>query len=347
MARVRCSLHELARAKPRSRAAVLHYTLPGVIRVEGLSKTYGPTGQPPALDGVSFEVGRAEIAGLLGPNGAGKSTMMRILTCFLAPTRGVATLAGRSIADEPREVRRAVGYLPEAVPLPPEMRVDEYLAFRAALKGVPRAGRRAEIDGAVGRVALGDRRRQIIGTLSRGYRQRVGLADALLGQPPILILDEPTAGLDPNQIRETRALIRELGRERTILLSTHVLSEVEAVATRILILRRGKLVAAERTGALQARLSGARRVLAEVRPDEQGRAADLFGRLPGVASVASLDAGRLALILAAGAPDGDVREAVFRAAAGGGLVLRELRLETPSLEELFGRATAEEGGGAA
>jgi len=318
-----------------------------VIRVEGLTKSYGRAGgQPPALDGVSFEVGRAEIAGLLGPNGAGKSTMMRILTCFLAPTRGQATLAGRSIADEPRAVRRSVGYLPEAVPLPPEMRVDEYLSFRAALKGVPRRARRAEIDGAVGRVALGDRRRQIIGTLSRGYRQRVGLADALLGQPPILILDEPTAGLDPNQIRETRALIRELGRERTILLSTHVLSEVEAIATRILILRRGKLVAAEPTAALQARLAGARRVLAEVRPAEQARAGELFARLAGVASVAPLDDGRLALTLAGGLADEEVREAVFRAAAGAGLTLRELRAESPSLEEIFGRATADDDGGA-
>ncbi|HVY37851.1 MAG TPA: ABC transporter ATP-binding protein [Polyangia bacterium] len=319
-----------------------------MIRVEGLTKTYGRAAgaQPPALDGVSFEVGRAEIAGLLGPNGAGKSTMMRILTCFLAPTRGRATLAGRSISDEPREVRRSVGYLPEAVPLPPEMRVDEYLAFRAALKGIPRGARRAELDGAVGRVALGDRRRQIIGTLSRGYRQRVGLADALLGSPPILILDEPTAGLDPNQIRETRALIRELGRERTILLSTHVLSEIEAVATRILILRRGRLVAAAPVTELQARLAGARRIVVEPRPDDAGRATELFSRVAGIAGVAA-DGGRLMLTLAAGAATDEAREAVFRAAATGGVTLRELRLETPSLEEIFGRATADEGAPAA
>jgi ABC-2 type transport system ATP-binding protein len=317
-----------------------------VIRVEGLSKTYGRVGdgRPPALDGVSFEIGRAEVAGLLGPNGAGKSTMMRILTCFLAPTRGRATLAGRSIAEDPRGVRRAVGYLPEAVPLPPEMRVDEYLGFRAALKGIGRAGRRAAIDGVVGRVRVGDRRRQIIGTLSRGYRQRVGLADALLGDPPILILDEPTAGLDPNQIRETRALIRELGRERTVLLSTHVLSEVEAVATRILILSRGRLVAAETAAGLQAQLAGARRLIVEVRPGERARAEELFGRVPGVASVARLDGEQLALAVAAGDQD-EIRDAVFRAAVDGGLTLRELRLELPSLEELFGRATAEEGRG--
>jgi ABC-2 type transport system ATP-binding protein len=312
-----------------------------VIRVEDLSKTYGRVGdgRPAALDGVSFEIGRAEVAGLLGPNGAGKSTMMRILTCFLAPTRGAATLAGRSIADDPRGVRRAVGYLPEAVPLPPEMRVDEYLSFRAALKGVGRGARRAAIDGVVGRVNLGDRRRQIIGTLSRGYRQRVGLADALLGDPPILILDEPTAGLDPNQIRETRALIRELGRERTVLLSTHVLSEVESVATRILILSRGRLVAAESVRELQSQLAGARRLIVEVRPEETARAQELFGRVAGVTSVAPLEGERLALTVAGVGEQ--ICEDVFRAAVAGGLTLRELRLELPSLEEVFGRATAE------
>src|ERR1700690_51978 len=170
-------------------------------------------GRRPALDDVSFEIGRGEIVGLLGPNGAGKTTLMRILTCFLAPTRGTAVIgAGCSITENPRGARRAVGYLPEAVPLPPEMRVSEYLAFRAALKGIARPARRGALDEAIAGAHLGDRRGQIIGTLSRGYRQRVGLADALLGRPPILILDEPTVGLDPNQIQETRALIRDLGR---------------------------------------------------------------------------------------------------------------------------------------
>jgi ABC-2 type transport system ATP-binding protein len=204
---------------------------------------------------------------LLGPNGAGKSTLMRILACFLTPTRGTAVLDGHSIGDDTRAVRRSLGYLPEAVPLPPEMRVGEYLGFRAALKGVARSRRRGAIDDAIGVAGLGERRTQIIATLSRGYRQRVGLADALLGRPPVLILDEPTVGLDPNQIRETRALIRELGREHAVLLSTHVLSEVEAVAGRVVILSRGRLVAAEdagraaraRAGAAPARGRGARR----------------------------------------------------------------------------------------
>ena len=318
-----------------------------MIRVDGLAKTYGRPGdgRPPALDGVSFEVGPGEIVGLLGPNGAGKSTMMRILTCFLAPTRGSATLAGASIADDPRGVRRAVGYLPEAVPLPPEMRVVEYLDFRAALKGIARRARPTAVARAIDEVGLGERRAQIVGTLSRGYRQRVGLADALLGRPPILILDEPTVGLDPNQIRETRALIRELGRERTILLSTHVLPEVEAVATRVIILNGGRVVAAQTQDELRARLAGARRVIVELAAADVPRATELFRALPGVGAVAALGETRLALTPASGAPDDDgpLREAVFRAAVAGGLVLRELRLEAASLEELFARATSATG----
>jgi len=215
-----------------------------LISVRGVTKDYGGARSgPPALDDVSFEVGRAEIVGLLGPNGAGKTTLMRILSCFLAPTRGTAVLNGSSISEDTRAVRRALGYLPEAVPLPPEMRVNEYLDFRAALKAVARGKRRAAVDEAVTVAGLGDRRAQIIGTLSRGYRQRVGLADALVARPPILILDEPTVGLDPNQIRDTRALIRDLGRERTVLLSTHILSEVEALAGRIVILDHGRVKA--------------------------------------------------------------------------------------------------------
>jgi ABC-2 type transport system ATP-binding protein len=315
-----------------------------VIRVDGLAKTYGRPGdgRAPALDGVSFEVGRGEIVGLLGPNGAGKSTMMRILTCFLAPTRGSATLAGASIADDPRGVRRAVGYLPEAVPLPPEMRVVEYLDFRGALKGLGRRARLTAVSRAIDEVGLGERRGQIIGTLSRGYRQRVGLADALLAGPPILILDEPTVGLDPNQIRETRALIRELGRERTILLSTHVLPEVEAVATRVIILNGGRVVAAQTQDELRARLAGARRVIVELAAADLPRASELFRAVPGVGAVAPLGETRLALTPAAGAPEdgGPLREAVFRAAVAAGLVLRELRLEAASLEELFARATS-------
>jgi len=232
-----------------------------LISVRGVTKDYGGArprdGGRLALDDVSFEVGAAEIVGLLGPNGAGKTTLMRILSCFLTPTRGTALLNGCSIADDSRGVRRALGYLPEAVPLPPEMRVGEYLTYRAALKAIARDKRRAAVDDAVAIAGLADRRKQIIGTLSRGYRQRVGLADALLARPPILILDEPTVGLDPNQIRETHVLIRELARERAVLLSTHILSDVEALAGRVVILDHGKVKAADTPAALRERLQAA------------------------------------------------------------------------------------------
>jgi ABC-2 type transport system ATP-binding protein len=232
-----------------------------LISVRGVSKDYGGARNRgdgrPALDGVSFEVERSEIVGLLGPNGAGKTTLMRILSCFLTPTRGTALLDGHSIGEDTRGVRRALGYLPEAVPLPPEMRVIEYLGFRAALKNIARGQRRAAVDDAIGIAGLGERRKQIIGTLSRGYRQRVGLADALLARPPILILDEPTVGLDPNQIRETHALIRELGRERAVLLSTHILPDVEALASRVVILDRGRVKADGTPAALRERWQAA------------------------------------------------------------------------------------------
>jgi ABC-2 type transport system ATP-binding protein len=232
-----------------------------LISVRGVTKDYGGARNRgdgrPALDDVSFDVERSEIVGLLGPNGAGKTTLMRILSCFLTPTRGTALLDGRSISEDTRGVRRALGYLPEAVPLPPEMRVTEYLGYRVALKGIARGKRGAAVDDAIQIAGLGDRRKQIIGTLSRGYRQRVGLADALLARPPILILDEPTVGLDPNQIRETHALIRELGRERAVLLSTHILPDVEALASRVVILDRGRVKADGTPAALRERWQAA------------------------------------------------------------------------------------------
>jgi ABC-2 type transport system ATP-binding protein len=321
-----------------------------VIRVQHLTKAYGrpAPGARPALDDVSFEIGKGEVVGLLGPNGAGKTTMMRILAGYLAPTRGSAELAGFPIGGDTRPLRRSVGYLPEAVPLYPEMRVGEYLGYRAALKGVARGRRRSAVGAAVESCGLGDRQRQIIGTLSRGYRQRVGLADALLAEPPVLILDEPTVGLDPNQIREVRALVRALGRERTVLLSTHILPEVEAVAARVIILHAGRVAAAHSTAELRGRMAGRRRILVEVAPGDVERAAAALGRAPGVAAVERLGDGRLALSPdAAGAADagargGDAREAVFRAAVQAGLVLRELSAEALSLEEVFARLTTSE-----
>jgi ABC-2 type transport system ATP-binding protein len=210
-----------------------------MILVENLVKYYG---EYPAVRGVSFEVPKGRVVGFLGPNGAGKSTTMRILAGFLTASGGRASIAGKDVFSEPIAARRNIGYMPESCPLYPEMRVIEYLKFRGGLKGLGWGARRKRIEYVLDRCWLKDVRTQLIGTLSKGYRQRVGLADALLADPPVLILDEPTAGLDPTQIRETRKLIRELGREHTMLLSTHILTEVEMTCDSAVIIYQGQVV---------------------------------------------------------------------------------------------------------
>lgn len=214
-----------------------------MILVSHLTKYYGDYA---AVRDVSFDVPKGQVVGFLGPNGAGKSTTMRILAGYLTATSGQASIAGLDVFWQPVEVRRRIGYMPESCPLYPEMRVVEYLRFRAGIKGLHGGEAKKRVEYVLGRCWLRDVRRQLIGTLSKGYRQRVGLADVLLNNPPVLILDEPTAGLDPGQIRETRKLIRELGREHTILLSTHILSEVEVTCDRAIIINRGQVVASGR-----------------------------------------------------------------------------------------------------
>jgi ABC-2 type transport system ATP-binding protein len=220
-----------------------------MIQVERLTKRYG---EFVAVDGIGFSVGRGEVVGVLGPNGAGKTTTMRMLTTYLPPTSGRATLAGRDVLDDRIGVRSRIGYLPENVPLYPEMRVREYLGFRAKLRDVPRPKRLAALDRVISRCRLDEVESRVLGQLSRGYRQRVGLAEAMVHDPDILILDEPTAGLDPIQIREVRDLIRELGESHTILLSTHILPEVEAVCGRVLLIARGRIAMDEKLDRLRS-----------------------------------------------------------------------------------------------
>jgi ABC-2 type transport system ATP-binding protein len=210
-----------------------------MIVVDRLTKYYG---EYPAVKNVSFEVPKGRVVGFLGPNGAGKSTTMRIVAGFLTATSGRASIDGQDVFWNPIEARRRIGYMPENCPLYPEMRVDEYLRFRGGLKGLSRSETRNRIEYVTKRCWLTDVTRQPIGTLSKGYRQRVGLADALLANPPVLILDEPTAGLDPTQIRETRKLIRELGSDHTMLLSTHILSEVEMACDSVIIIYQGEKI---------------------------------------------------------------------------------------------------------
>ncbi len=223
------------------------------ILVKDITKNFGPTR---AVNGVSFEIEPGEIVGFLGPNGAGKTTTLRILTCFIPATTGVARVAGHDVFTESEEVRRKIGYLPENVPLYREMRVREYLGYRAALKRVPRRDRASRIDEALERVQIADHQDRIIGHLSKGYRQRVGLADSLVHDPEVLILDEPTVGLDPNQVAEVRELVRGLAERRTVLFSTHVIPWVEAVCERVIVIHRGLVVADGRIEELTAGVSG-------------------------------------------------------------------------------------------
>jgi len=230
---------------------------PQVIEVRDLTKIYGDT---VAVDHVSFDVARGEIVGFVGCNGAGKSTTMRILTSFAAATSGTARVGGHHVFWESDQVRRIVGYLPENTPLYPDLRVGEYLLFRARLKGVPACLRKRRVAECIERCGLADVHRRVIGQLSKGYRQRVGLADALVGDPEVLILDEPTAGLDPIQVREARELIRELGETRTVLLSTHILAEVELICGRTIVIDKGRIVADAPTAELRSKAGATERL---------------------------------------------------------------------------------------
>jgi ABC-2 type transport system ATP-binding protein len=274
---------------------------------------------------------------------------MRILTCFLPASGGQAEIAGYDVFTQPLEVRRQIGYLPESVPLYPEMRVCEYLAFRARLKRVPGDRRGARISAVVEQCALGEVVRKPIGALSKGYRQRVGLADALVSNPPILILDEPTVGLDPNQIRDVRALIRTLGREHTILLSTHILPEVEMVCGRVVIVNRGRVVAQDTPARLREKLEGRGRLMVELRGGSPAEVVETLGQVPGVRAAKPEETTgepsggivRAALEVDTGGST-DPREEVFRAVVAKGWVLRELRADAMTLEDVFVRITTHE-----
>ncbi len=248
------------------------------IEVEGLTKRYGPT---VAVDGIDFTVDPGEVVGFLGPNGAGKTTTLRILTCYIPATAGRARVGGYDVFRDSAQVRRIIGYLPENVPLYREMRVREYLMYRAALKRVPRSTRAKRVDEALDLIRIRDHADRIIGHLSKGYRQRVGLADTLVHDPEVLILDEPTVGLDPNQVREVRELVRDLAERRTVLFSTHVIPWVEAVCQRVIIIDRGRIVADDRIDALTEKTEGG---LEEVFTRLTREPADLAGAPAGAAA---------------------------------------------------------------
>jgi ABC-2 type transport system ATP-binding protein len=304
-----------------------------MISVEGLTKDYGARR---AVDSLNFTVEPGEIVGFLGPNGAGKTTTMRILTGYMPPSSGRATVAGFDVVDQSLEVRHRVGYLPETVPLYPDMSVFEYLKFMADLRRLPKADER--VDEVLELVHMEDRADGYVGNLSKGMRQRIGLAQALIHQPEVLILDEPTIGLDPAQIIEVRRLISSLGKDRTVLLSTHILSEAQQVCNRVLIINKGVIVAEDTPERLTSRVTGAQRVSLQVRGDEDGLEAVICS-VPGVLRVTGGHNGSLEFETLAGQ---DVRPEVARAIITAGYDLLEMRPLGVSLEEIFMQLTRDE-----
>jgi gliding motility-associated transport system ATP-binding protein len=315
-----------------------------MITVKDLTKRYART---VAVDHISFEVQKGQIVGFLGPNGAGKTTTMRILTCFLPPTEGTATVAGFDVLEQPMEVKKRIGYLPETPPLYPEMEVREYLTFVGRLKGMSGASLAARVGEVEERCAIADVNKKLLGKLSKGYRQRVGLAQAIIHNPDVLILDEPTAGLDPKQINETRELIRSLAGDHTIILSTHILPEVEQTCEQVIIINKGKLVATDSVHNLQNRARGAETVLVEV----EGRsgavdAHTVQSRLETVAGVSRVllkeTRNNRSTFEVESVADRVIRGDLARAVVESGWNLNELHATAMSLEEIFLQLTGTE-----
>jgi ABC-2 type transport system ATP-binding protein len=300
-----------------------------MIQVDGLTKYFGPV---EAIRDITFQVDKGEIVGFLGPNGAGKTTTMRILTTYLPATSGIARVANYDVMNQSMEVRRHIGYLPESVPLYPEMRVEEYLAYRAKLKGVDRKQRPSRVNYCLEHCRIREVRRRLIGTLSKGYRQRVGLADSLVHDPPILILDEPTVGLDPLQIRETLSLIKQLGEQHTILLSTHILSEVEAICRRVIIINAGRVGLSKSLADLEDQAV----ILVEVRgpADEVAAAVRTVDGVNQVAGQKSPGDGLCSLEVHT-RDNRDLREAISQQILKKGWGLRRLEQRRRKLEDAF------------
>ncbi len=310
-----------------------------MIQVNNLVKRYaGFT----AIHGLTFSVQRGEIVGFLGPNGAGKSTTMRILSCFMPATSGTVMVAGYDIYEKSLEVRKHIGYMPENVPFYPEMRVDEYLHFRAALKGVPRSKRCSQVEKVSERCGITDVSRKIIGHLSKGYRQRVGLADALVHDPELIILDEPTIGLDPNQIRQVRKLIKDLGQSHTVLLSTHILPEVEMICSRVMIINKGRIVASDTPENLKRLRMGSGETQLEIKTDVETARREFRG-IEGVdgIEVSPLEDGFCKVVLYP-KNDEDLREIAYQRIHEKSWRLRELTRRRQTLEDVFVQITTED-----
>jgi ABC-2 type transport system ATP-binding protein len=315
-----------------------------MIKVQALTKKYART---IAVDQISFEVAKGQIVGFLGPNGAGKTTTMRMLTCFLPPSAGTATVAGFDVLEQPLEVKKRIGYLPETPPIYPEMETAEYFKFVGKLKGLSGTDLQKRIDYVCDRCAVSDVRKKLLGRLSKGYRQRVGLAQAIIHNPDVLILDEPTAGLDPKQINETRDLIKSLAGDHTIILSTHILPEIEQTCEQVIIINQGKLVATDSVRNLQARARGAESVVVEVAGRNGSLEAETVKRklekIAGVNRVLSKGQQNGRVFFEVESQKGSfVRGDLARAVVEAGWDLNELRPTAMSLEEIFLQLTRSE-----
>ncbi|MED6299286.1 MAG: ABC transporter ATP-binding protein [Verrucomicrobiota bacterium] len=303
-----------------------------MIKVSNLSKQYV---ERAAVDNISFEVESGEIVGFLGPNGAGKTTTLRMLTGYIPPTSGTASIGGHDVFSESIKARQKIGYMPENVPLYDDMRVREYLRFRAELKGLRGQEARQGVNEAIDLCGLKQIRRQIISSLSKGYRQRVGLADALVNNPELLILDEPTNGLDPNQIRRFRELIKQLGIRHTILISTHILSEVEMTCNRVIILNEGKIIANDKPKDLSRELRSANTISIEIKISTE-TAQNLINAIPGIKKVTKEhQAEEWSHFTIRTEPGNDVRESIVHLANAQGWPLREIRTQYATLEDAF------------
>ncbi len=301
-----------------------------LIRAEHLSKRYGPR---EAVTGLNLELRQGEILGLLGPNGAGKTTTLKMLSGCLAPTTGSVWIKGVDLSEEPKLAKQAIGYLPERPPVYPELTVDEYLGFCAGMHGVGKAQRQAAIASAKRDAGLSDVGQRVIGNLSKGYQQRVGIAQAIVHRPPVIILDEPTIGLDPIQIREIRKLIRALAQGHSIILSSHILSEIQATCDRVVIINQGRIVFAESMANVHAAAAEGRILLTFRRAPAQ----EALRAVPGVSQSEALPDGRLRVTAAAGQ---DPREALIARAMAEGWGLLEISVQRKTLEEIFVELTA-------
>lgn len=308
-----------------------------MIDVKGLTRYYG---EKRAISDVTFHVNKGEVVGLLGPNAAGKTTTMRILTCYMPPTSGTATVGGYDIFEQSMEVRKIIGYLPENPPLYTDMEVTDYLTFVSKLKGVEKNRLKKEVDSVIEKTNLGDVRKRIIGKLSKGYKQRVGLAQALLNNPKIVILDEPTVGLDPKQIIEIRQLIRGLSGEHTVILSSHILPEIEQTCQRVVIINEGRVVAEDTVQNLTNRMRGVQRIILQVEGDDKA----IKEALQPLADIQNMEFGKQddhvhEIIIES---PKDIRKDLAKAIVGSGLGLLELSTERFTLEEIFLHLTTKE-----